>query len=68
MSPPIVSVCLQAMWSMGTVKEHYLIMKKQITNTSPPYFDFTGVENNSNIEQNLDTLVKEYIPSGDNLK
>ena len=27
-SPPIVSVCLRAMWSMGTVKERYLHYEK----------------------------------------
>ena len=35
---------------------------------SPPYFDFAGVENKGEIEQNLDSLVKEYIPRGDRLK
>ncbi len=35
---------------------------------SPPYFDFTGVENKSNSEQNLDTIDKKYIPRGDRLK
>mmetsp|Transcript_13153 Transcript_13153/g.27833 ORF Transcript_13153/g.27833 Transcript_13153/m.27833 type:complete len:157 (+) Transcript_13153:1089-1559(+) len=84
-SPSIVSVCLRAMWSMGTVKERYLHSEKAgdqylghvvsglncnlyLFAVSPPYFDFTGVENKSNIEQNLDTLVKEYIPRGDCLK
>ena len=27
-SPPIVSICLHAMWSMGQVKEHYLHYEK----------------------------------------
>ncbi len=84
-SPAIVSVCLQAMWSMGTVKECYLCYEKSgdqylglvviglncnsyLFAASPPYFGFTGVENKSKIEQNLDSLVKEYIPRGHHLK
>ncbi|KAL7462369.1 hypothetical protein ACHAXS_002746 [Conticribra weissflogii] len=84
-SPPIVSVCLQAMWSMGTVKERYLHYEKAgdqylgrvvsglncnsyLFAASPPYFDFAGVENKGEIEQILDSLVKEYIPRGDRLK
>ena len=27
-SPPIVSICLHPMWSMGQVKEHYLYNEK----------------------------------------
>ena len=27
-SPPMVSICLRAMWSMGSIKEHYLQYKK----------------------------------------
>ena len=26
--PPMVSICLRAMWSMGSVKEHYLQFEK----------------------------------------
>jgi hypothetical protein len=33
-SPPMVSICLRAMWSMGPVKERYLQYKKQEISTS----------------------------------
>ncbi len=80
-APPIVSICLRAMWSMGSVKERYLHYEKagdqylgRVVSgmdvscasfaVSPPYFDFTGVENRPAMEQCIDNLLQSFVVRG----
>jgi hypothetical protein len=77
--PPMVSICLQAMWSMGLVKERYLQFKKagdqylgrvvsglDVNNVSIaiPLPYFECVDNEGDMREKIFTLLKEFMKGG----
>jgi hypothetical protein len=77
--PPMVSICLRAMWSMGSVKEHYLQFKKardQYLGQVVSGLDVNDVsfailppyfecgDNEGDIWEKIFTLLKEFTVGG----
>jgi hypothetical protein len=81
MSPPMVSICLQAMWSMGPVKERYLQYEKagdqyleqvvsglDVNNVSfavSPPYFKSGIEDD--VSKKINNLLKAFTVGGGNL-
>jgi hypothetical protein len=79
--PPIVSICLQAMWSMGSIKERYLQYKKvgdqylgrvvsrldvnDVSFTISPPYFESGPDDD--VKENLLGLLSYFVVGGNNI-
>jgi hypothetical protein len=81
--PPMVSICLRAMWSMGSVKERYLQFKKagdQYLGRVVSGLDVNDVsfaillpyfecgDNEGGIREKIFTLLKEFMVGGHGIR
>jgi hypothetical protein len=82
-SPPMVSICLRAMWSMGSVKERYLQYEKAgdqylgrvvsgldvncVSFAVSPPY-FENDGNNDDVSDRVHELVKDYMVEGYSIK
>ena len=79
-SPPMVSICLRAMWSMGSVKERYLQFEKagdQYLGRVVSGLDVNDVsfavsppyfECDGDVKENIFTLIKDFTVGGHGIR